>query len=202
MEDLQELTIKSWDEFRTRYHAQIAASNSGADGLTGLNGAGILQVRSGSHRVAASILSVTDQLNGSGDLPDAESLLSSAVSEGQSLEDFTCMVLSLMFLMDGIYSIHSGNKDMAVRMCKDFLSAGGQPTTAASTPLKTHTPPVTTQSPEQDPVSKAGHSTKKDSTKKKVRSKTKGKQGKARSSRKTSRGRKAPAKKTRKSKRS
>ncbi len=100
MEDLQELAEASWEEFRARYHATIARTKNGGDGSTDLDGVGILQVRSGAQRVAESILSATELLNGSGDLPDSMSLLSSAENAGQSAEDFTCTVLSLLFLMD------------------------------------------------------------------------------------------------------
>lgn len=148
MEDLQELAETAWDEFRARYHAQIGALTNGEDGSTGLNGNGILRVRSDSHRIAVSIHYVTEQLNGSGELPDTNALRSFAENAGLSLEDFTCMVLSLMFLMDGIFSIHTGKQDMVVQMFRNFMSGAVPPSTLESTRLKTRTQMESTRSPE------------------------------------------------------
>ncbi|MCH6546976.1 MAG: hypothetical protein IH798_00895, partial [Gemmatimonadetes bacterium] len=137
MDDLQELAETAWEEFRARYHAHIAPIPSGADGLTVSGGDGILQVRSGAHRVATSLLFATELLNGSGEAPDTNALLSFAEREGQSVEDFTFTVLSLMFLMDGLYSIHSGKKDTVVQMFAAFMNGKEPPITLASTALKT-----------------------------------------------------------------
>jgi len=197
MQKLVELAQTSWDEFRARYHSQIDAMKNGDDGSMGSDGAGILQVRSGTQRVATSILSVTELLNGSGDIPDAESLLSSAVSADQSAEDFTCMVLSLMFLMDGIYLIHSGKKSTVGQMFNIFMNEKVPPITSESTPLRTLTLKGSTQSPGEVPVSKGGESFKSESNRM-SRQRKKKKRAKVKSKRKTSGGRKAPSKKTRK----
>jgi len=197
---LQELTENAWEEFRARYHANVASLMSGGDGSTAFPGDGILQVRSASHRVATFLLSVTDSLNGSGELPDASLLLSSAVSEGLSLEDFTCMVLSLMFLMDGIYLIHTGKSDTVAQMLDNFLATKVQPTTAVSTPLKMHGPPATTQFQEPEDVSTAGVVIKKDLRKSAPLDKKK-RSRKTKTATRGSRKRKSTPKKRRKSKR-
>jgi len=137
MEELHELAQTAWEEFRARYHASLAPSTNGGDGSMVSGGNGILQVRSASHRVAGSILSVTELLNGSGDLPDTDALLSCAERGGLCLEDFTCMVLSLMYLMDGLYSMHSGKTDMAVQHFAAFMNAKAQHSTSESMPSKT-----------------------------------------------------------------
>ncbi len=194
MENLQAIAETAWEEFRARYHRILDVSKSGADGSTGLNGHGILQVRSASHRVATSVLYATELLNGSGEAPDTNALLSFAEREGQSAEDFTCTVLSLMFIMDGLYSIHSGKSDMVVQLFDAFMKAEEQPITLESTPLKTPGLEVTTQSPGEVPVSQGGESFKSESTRmSQQRTKKKLVKGSGRPS--TSGRRKAPTKK-------
>jgi hypothetical protein len=192
--EMQELAETAWEEFRARYHATVDASKNGGDGSTGLNGDGILQVRSVSPRVARSVHWLTERLNGSGDLPDTETLLSYAANEGQSAEDFTCTVLSAMFLMDGIYSIHSGKKDMVVQMFNAFMNEKEPRITLESTPLKTRGPVETTPSPAPVDVSNPGPPDKRDSTKQSAPLK-KGKLVKGSGTPLTSGPRKAPPKK-------
>jgi len=154
--DLQELAELAWETYRANYHSSMSAMMNGDGGSTGSAGAGILQVRSGSTRVAISIRSAIEQLNGSGEVPDTNALLSFAESEGQSVEDFTVTVLCLMFLMDGVYLIHGGRKDMVVQMFKNFMREEEPPITLESTRLKTRGPKETTPSQEQEDVSMSG----------------------------------------------
>lgn len=165
MSEMQDLAETAWEEFRARYHSLLDPTNPGDDGSTDSGGNGILQVRSASHRVAVSIHYVTELLNGSGDLPDASVLLSFAEREGRSVEDFTFTVLSLMFLMDGLYLIHSGKQDMVAQMFSAFLNGKEPPITLASTPLKTRGPEETIASLATETASNLGEALRNESIK-------------------------------------
>jgi len=195
LDEMQTLTENAWDQFRARYHANLQHTTNGEDGWTDLDGAGILRVRSDAPKIATFILSVTDSLNGNGELPDTSLLLSSAVNAGLDLEDFTCTVLSLMFLMDGIYSTRSGKKDTVVQVLKGFINGVGQQSTAESTPLKTRTQTEPTPSPAPADALPRGKKAKRGRTKpsppkKKKRSKlTRGKHGKSATTKPTTKNR-------------
>jgi len=198
--ELQELTEQAWDQFRARYHANLQHTTNGEDGWTDLDGSGILRVRSDAPRIATFILSVTESLNGNGELPDTSLLLSSAVSSGLDLEDFTCTVLSLMFLMDGIYSTRSGKKDTVVQVLKGFINGVGQQSTAESTPLKIPGPMEPTPSPAPAVASPRGKKAKLGRTKPSLPKKKK-RSKQTRGKRRTSATTKATSKNRRKSRR-
>lgn len=133
-EKMQETVETAWDEFRARWHATMQRDLP--PGLDDYPGDGTLQVRSEIHKAAQCLASVIGQLNGSGAVPDLESLRSYAVNMGLGLEGFTCMASSAMFLMDSVYSMLNGERGTVSAILEGFIGNGGPSTTFQSTSSK------------------------------------------------------------------
>jgi len=134
-QDLQLKVQDAWDRFRTNMHAVISAKSS-EDGSPGSNGNGIAHLRSETAKAGALVAYVTELFNGSGELLDTESLLSSCLNMGANLEGFTSTVLSLMFLVDAQYCMMNGKTDTVSRILDAFEKTPEERPTVQSTSLK------------------------------------------------------------------
>lgn len=132
-------TETAYQKFRDRWVRNMDVLQNGGDGSIASNGNTLSAIRSVLQKSATLIGSVIESLDGELTPPDVDALLSYAESLGMSQEDFTCTVLSMLTLLDGAYSMTTGESDLVLQIFADFNRGQALRNTLASTPLKMRT---------------------------------------------------------------
>jgi len=159
-EKIMAVSETAYEKYRDQWVRGMDVLKHGGDGSTPSNGSTLSAIHLRLKKIVTSIGWLIESLDGELTPPDVDALLLYAGNAGHEPGDFICTVLSMLTIMDGGYSLTTGNDDLVTQILENFNRGAGQQSTLASTRLKRRITTDGITSVARDVGSRAGKNTR------------------------------------------